>query len=67
MDTANPPFPRPVAYWWYGCHNTPATFSSLGMLVDAQPKTNDSDDVGDLVFDAGEWNRPDRTVHSSTL
>ncbi|XP_063700125.1 matrix metalloproteinase-14 isoform X2 [Culicoides brevitarsis] len=27
VDQADPPFPRPVAHWWYGCSNVPATFS----------------------------------------
>ncbi|XP_065370544.1 stromelysin-3 isoform X3 [Calliphora vicina] len=25
VDSADPPFPRPSAHWWFGCKNTPST------------------------------------------
>ncbi|XP_055315520.1 matrix metalloproteinase-14 isoform X2 [Sitodiplosis mosellana] len=40
VDAANPPFPRPVAHWWYGCQNIPATFSSLAG-TDERPAHDD--------------------------
>lgn len=63
MDAANPPFPRPTAHWWYGCQNVASTFNNLGEIQAAGPTEHmesgsDGDVVGDLVFDAGEWNRP---------
>lgn len=65
VDAANPPFPRPVAHWWYGCQNIPATFSSLGNHLTVQPSNSDSGDVDDLVFDAGRWNRPLTGLHNN--
>ncbi|XP_058465881.1 matrix metalloproteinase-14 isoform X2 [Malaya genurostris] len=29
VDQSDPPFPRPVAHWWYGCKNAPSTFDTL--------------------------------------
>lgn len=29
VDEVNPPFPRPTAYWWFGCRNVPSTFGPL--------------------------------------
>lgn len=60
VDAANPAFPRPTAHWWYGCQNVASTFNNLGMIQASEHIDHDSDaDVGDLVFDAGEWNRPE--------
>ncbi|XP_053689542.1 stromelysin-3 [Sabethes cyaneus] len=55
IDESDPPFPRPVAHWWYGCKNTPSTFNTLGNV-----KAIKNDDVGhdndadDLILDAAE-------------
>lgn len=44
----------------YGCQNVPATFSSLGNLSEELTQSSSRlEDVDDIVFDAGEWNRPD--------
>lgn len=59
VDAANPPFPRPVAHWWYGCRNVQATFSSLGRVLSSETSVTVADDIDNLEFDAGEWNRPD--------
>ncbi|XP_055380264.1 matrix metalloproteinase-2 isoform X2 [Condylostylus longicornis] len=29
VDQADPPFPRPSGYWWFGCKNVPSSFNSL--------------------------------------
>ncbi|XP_055920666.1 matrix metalloproteinase-14 isoform X4 [Eupeodes corollae] len=31
VDSADPPFPRPSAHWWFGCKNVPSSFNSLGV------------------------------------
>lgn len=61
MDTANPPFPRPTAHWWFGCKNTP---SSTGNIVDENPneseqrsQLNNDEGFGDSDLEAGEWDR----------
>lgn len=62
VDAANPPFPRPTAHWWYGCQNVASTFNNLGEIQAGPTEHLESGtdaDVGDLVFDAGEWNRPE--------
>lgn len=37
------------------------------MVLEAQQNGRGSDDVDDLVFDAGEWNRPNRNMNSDYL
>ncbi|XP_055602632.1 matrix metalloproteinase-14 isoform X2 [Uranotaenia lowii] len=37
VDQSDPPFPRPVAHWWYGCKNTPSTFDTLAGTDDRHP------------------------------
>uniref|UniRef100_A0A336MF57 CSON000784 protein n=1 Tax=Culicoides sonorensis TaxID=179676 RepID=A0A336MF57_CULSO len=55
IDQADPPFPRPVAHWWYGCSNVPATFTQSGN-VKQDPNSDSRDtnhnDVDGSVFDA---------------
>ena len=36
---ANPPFPRPAGYWWFGCRS--ATKGSLGNLKSEQKEVRD--------------------------
>ncbi|KAL5286123.1 Mmp1 family protein [Megaselia abdita] len=72
VDAADPPFPRPSAHWWFGCKNSPSTFTpSLGNVrvenEDASHRTTSSDVIDDFAFfDAGEWNRPQifNSVHN---
>ncbi|XP_019556504.2 matrix metalloproteinase-14 isoform X2 [Aedes albopictus] len=40
IDQSDPPFPRPVAHWWYGCKNTPSTFDTLAG-TDERPAGDD--------------------------
>ncbi|XP_062543183.1 matrix metalloproteinase-14-like isoform X3 [Armigeres subalbatus] len=40
IDQTDPPFPRPVAHWWYGCKNTPTTFDTLAGS-DERPAADD--------------------------
>ncbi|XP_055530959.1 matrix metalloproteinase-14 isoform X2 [Wyeomyia smithii] len=40
VDVSDPPFPRPVAHWWYGCKNTPSTFNTLAE-TDERPAGDD--------------------------
>lgn len=37
------------------------------MVLAAQPSNYDAGDADDLVFDAGEWNRPDWKIHNDSL
>lgn len=74
VDAADPPFPRPSAHWWFGCKNSPSTFTNntpLGNVMleeqDASHRTTSSDVIDDFaLFDAGEWNRPQifNSVHN---
>ncbi|KAM7344269.1 matrix metalloproteinase 1 isoform 2-T4 [Cochliomyia hominivorax] len=55
VDSADPPFPRPSAHWWFGCKNTPST---TGNIVDNSQETelhessfNDYDN-DETLFDA---------------
>nr|XP_019556503.1 matrix metalloproteinase-14 isoform X4 [Aedes albopictus] len=41
IDQSDPPFPRPVAHWWYGCKNTPSTFDTLAAGTDERPAGDD--------------------------
>lgn len=45
MDVANPPFPRPAGYWWFGCRS--ATKGSLGNLQQSEQR-----EVRDKVLSA---------------
>lgn len=53
MDQADPAFPRPVAHWWYGCSNVPATFSQSGN-VKQEPHDSGHNDVDGSFLDAGK-------------
>lgn len=66
VDAADPPFPRPLAHWWFGCKNVPASFGSLGnVIADPEHSYSSHDDIdGDFLMDAGgEWNRQKREEH----
>ncbi|XP_055920661.1 matrix metalloproteinase-19 isoform X1 [Eupeodes corollae] len=59
VDSADPPFPRPSAHWWFGCKNVPSSFNSLGNFIsnsdEAVVDHNESSsyDNDDLNYDAG--------------
>ncbi|XP_055700592.1 matrix metalloproteinase-2 isoform X4 [Phlebotomus papatasi] len=55
VDAADPPFPRPLAHWWFGCKNVPASFGSLGnVIADPEHSYSSHDDIdGDFLMDAG--------------
>ncbi|XP_073813979.1 LOW QUALITY PROTEIN: matrix metalloproteinase 1 [Musca autumnalis] len=76
VDSADPPFPRPSAHWWFGCKNTP---SSTGNIVDNSeekdlPSSFSDYDNSESVFDAGvddhqahdEASEADRSVMSNS-
>lgn len=57
VDQADPPFPRPVAHWWYGCSNVPSTFSQSGNVQvdpDRSDLNHNDNDVGDFGLGAGK-------------
>lgn len=60
IDQSDPPFPRPVAHWWYGCKNTPSTFDTLGNVKAIKNEEVQHDNVADdLILDAaGTDERP---------
>ncbi|KAJ9601220.1 hypothetical protein L9F63_000615, partial [Diploptera punctata] len=51
VDAADPPFPRPVSYWWFGCKD-----EALDSLVRRRGDDLDSreSDVDDLMLDADD-------------
>lgn len=53
IDKANPPFPRPFAYWWFGCRDAPKTLDNVmedeyneevGEEYDEEMYTDDGDE-----------------------
>jgi hypothetical protein len=57
VDQADPVFPRPTNYWWFGCQNVKSSFdSSLGNVISEQSKidSNSDDGISDYLFDAGK-------------
>ncbi|XP_058837525.1 matrix metalloproteinase-19 isoform X1 [Topomyia yanbarensis] len=60
IDESDPPFPRPVAHWWYGCKNSPSTFNTLGNIKAVKKEDVEHDNVADdLILDAaGADERP---------
>lgn len=47
VDQADPAFPRPTSHWWFGC-------STKGNVIYEDQRPPNSEDVGDLILDAGE-------------
>lgn len=47
IDEANPAFPRPIAYWWFGCTNTPSTFERTELAEDGDDERENTNDLLD--------------------
>ncbi|CAB3385904.1 Hypothetical predicted protein [Cloeon dipterum] len=56
VDSADPPFPRAVGPWWFGCNTMNGRGS--GMMQHPLMKNNTSPQEGDFVLDTGEYFRP---------
>lgn len=59
MDSADPPFPRPAGYWWFGCRAETKGSLTLANRVLTQPLLRRSSesavmDVDDIVLDGGK-------------
>lgn len=66
VDSADPPFPRPAGYWWFGCRaETKGSYTSKGDLDSAHTHLSERQDesrhkvsavvdVDDIVLDGGE-------------
>lgn len=62
VDEADPPFPRPVGYWWLGCKSSASQRAAPSTRNDV-PLPNDFD-AGDDKFDAGD--KDEGGAHIST-
>lgn len=68
MDSADPPFPRPAGYWWFGCRAETKGYLKSSDNVDrfhshllgselhseASYRGSSKTDVDDLIMDGGE-------------
>ncbi|XP_059049392.1 72 kDa type IV collagenase isoform X2 [Achroia grisella] len=52
VDVDNPAFPRSTGFWWLGCSSAPRG-TVEGNAHIKSPRTEDDDDVGEILFDAG--------------
>lgn len=67
VEDVNPPFPRPIAHWWYGCPDAPAAFDASGkvmQMLNGQAAYDDdtsesAHQISDIGFDAGEFGSRD--------
>uniref|UniRef100_A0A2P2I1R8 Matrix metalloproteinase-14-like n=1 Tax=Hirondellea gigas TaxID=1518452 RepID=A0A2P2I1R8_9CRUS len=60
VDSADPPFPRPVGYWWFGCQASGSQVLQTSRANEVIP-SDDYDVQGD-VFDADDSSQENRLL-----
>jgi len=55
VDSADPPFPRPAGYWWFGCRaETKGSYTGTVSVRHEARHRDNSDDVGDIILDGDD-------------